>query len=96
MYFPQREGKWDVYRVPKLGREEVRLTTEEGLGDGPEYSYDGQWIYYNSHLRGRMQWYRMKVDGSSPEQLTFDAYGNWFPDPFPDNQKLVYISYLDD
>jgi Tol biopolymer transport system component len=96
VYCAQREGKWDVYRVPTLGGEEVRLTTEEGLDDGPEYSYDGQWIYFNSHRTGRMHLYRMKADGSSPEQLTFDAYDNWFPHPSPDNQTLVYISYLED
>jgi TolB protein len=96
VYCAQREGKWEVYRVPTLGGEEVRLTTEEGLDDGPEYSYDGQWIYFNSHRTGRMHLYRMKADGSSPEQLTFDSYDNWFPHPSPDNQTLVYISYLED
>jgi len=96
LYCAQRDGKWDVYRIPTEGGEEVRLTTEEGLDDGPEYSYDGNWIYFNSHRTGRMQLYRMKPDGSEQEQLTFDELDNWFPHPSPDNQKLVYIAYLED
>ena len=95
-YWAQREGKWDIYRVPIHGGEEVRLTTEEGLDDGPEYSYDGQWIYFNSHRTGRMHLFRMKADGSEQEQLTFDEFDNWFPHPSPDNKSLVYISYLED
>lgn len=96
VYCAQRDGKWDVYRIPTEGGEEVRLTTEEGLDDGPEYSYDGKWIFFNSHRTGRMQLYRMKPDGSEQEQLTFDELDNWFPHPSPDNQKLVYIAYLED
>jgi TolB protein len=38
----------------------------------------------------------MKADGSEQEQLTFDKLDNWFPHPSPDNQSLVYISYLED
>ena len=95
-YCAQREGKWDVYQVPTQGGEEVRLTTAEGLDDGPEYSYDGQWIYFNSHRTGRMHLFRMKVDGSEQEQLTADELDNWFPHPSPDNKSLVYISYLED
>ncbi len=37
---------------PSDGGEEMRLTTTMGLDDGPEYSPDGQWIYFNS-LRTR-------------------------------------------
>jgi TolB protein len=95
-YCAERNGQWDVYIIPSTGGEEIRLTNSDGLDDGPEYSYDGQWIYFNSHRTGRMQVYRMKPDGSGQEQLTFDEYDNWFPHPSPDNRSIVYISYLED
>lgn len=95
-YCAERHGQWDVYIIPSTGGEEIRLTNSDGLDDGPEYSYDGQWIYFNSHRTGRMQVYRMKPYGSNQEQLTFDEYDNWFPHPSPDNQSIVYISYLED
>ena len=95
-YCAERAGQWDVYIIPSTGGEEIRLTNSDGLDDGPEYSYDGQWIYFNSHRTGRMQIYRMRPDGTEQEQLTFDEYDNWFPHPSPDNNSIVYIAYLED
>ena len=40
----------------------------EGLDDGPEYSPNGKYIYFNSFRTGKMQIWRMLADGSAPEQ----------------------------
>jgi TolB protein len=96
VYCAMRNNNYDVYSISINGGEETRLTDAEGLDDGPEYSYDGQWIYFNSHRTGRMHLYRMKPDGSGQEQLTSDEYDNWFGHPGPDGKTLVYISYLED
>ena len=37
-YCASRNGNFDVYVIPAEGGEEKRLTTAEGLDDGPEYS----------------------------------------------------------
>lgn len=95
-YCAMRDNEWDIYKANINSGEEVRLTNSIGLDDGPEYSYDGEWIYFNSHRTGRMHIYRMKPDGSNQTQLTFDKYDNWFPHPSPDNKSIVYISYLED
>ncbi len=95
-YCAMRNDEWDVYKADVFTDEEVRLTDAEGLDDGPEYSYDGQWIYFNSHRTGRMHVYRMRPDGSEQTQLTFDNYDNWFPHPSPDNKSVVYIAYIED
>ena len=96
VYCAMRNEQWDIYAIPTSGGKEIRLTDAEGLDDGPEYSYDGKWIYFNSHRTGRMQAYRMKPDGSNTEQLTSDQLDNWFPHPSPDNKTAVIISYLED
>ena len=96
VYCANRNESWDVYAIPVNGGPELRLTDSPGLDDGPEYSYDGQWIYFNSHRTGRMHVYRMKPAGTEQQQLTFDAFDNWFPHPSPDNRTVVYISYLED
>jgi TolB protein len=96
VYCAERNGAWDIYAIPSFGGAEVRLTDVEGLDDGPEYSYDGKWIYFNSNRTGRMHAYRMKPDGSGAEQLTNDDLDNWFPHPSPDNKSAVIISYLED
>lgn len=95
-YCAERTPGWDVYTIPAEGGEEKRLTTADGLDDGPEYSPDGSWIYFNSHRTGRMHLYRMRPDGSGQEQLTNDEFDNWFGHPSPNGRSLVYISYLQD
>lgn len=95
-YCAQRGNNWDVYAISINGGSETRLTDAVGLDDGPEYSYDGQYIYFNSNRTGRMHLYRMKPDGSQQEQLTNDDLDNWFGHPSPDGKSLVYISYLED
>ena len=71
-----------------------RLTTTRGLDDGPEYTPDGTYIYFNSVRTGRMQIWRMKADGSEQQQLTDDEYNNWFPHVSPDGRQVVFLTYL--
>jgi hypothetical protein len=96
VYTGERDGDYDIYRIPVAGGEEVRLTTAKGLDDGPEYSPDGRFIYFNSVRTGKMQLWRMKADGTQQEQLTDDAYNNWFPHVSPDGKRIVFISFSKD
>ncbi len=43
-----------------------------------------------------MQIWRMRADGSAPEQLTSDRYNNWFPHVSPDGQWIVFLSFMPD
>jgi TolB protein len=95
-YTAQREGDFDIYKIPSEGGEEVRLTTTQGLDDGPEYSPDGAYIYFNSTRSGRMQLWRMKPDGSEQTQITNDTLNNWFPHPSPDGKSLLFLSFQAD
>ena len=78
------------------GGKEIRLSNAEGLDDGPEYSPDGKYIYFNSYRTGKMQIWRMLTDGSNKEQMTFDNYSNWFAHIAPHNESAVLISYIKD
>jgi Tol biopolymer transport system component len=88
--------KYDIYKIPVEGGEEVRLTNSAGLSDGPEFSPDGKYIYFNSTRSGLMQVWRMKPDGSEQEQITNDEFNNWFPHISPDGKSMVIISYGQD
>jgi len=93
-YCANRGGEMDVYTINADGSDERRLTSSEGLNDGPEYSPDGQYIWFNSMRTGLMQVWRMKVDGSEQTQITFDEDRNsWFPHLSPDGNNIVYIAY---
>lgn len=88
-------GIYNIYRAPINGSAEIQLTdNKKGQHvDGPEYSPDGKYIYYNGNTTGTMQIWRMKPDGSGKEQLTFDEYHNWFPHISPDGKWMAFISF---
>jgi len=90
----ERDGEFDVYKVPAAGGKEIKLTTTKGLDDGPEYTPDGKYIYFNSVRTGTMQIWRMRPDGSQQEQITGDEYNNWFAHISPDGKWFVYLSFL--
>jgi len=92
---PDGSRDFDIYAVPVEGGPEKRLTDVKALDDGPDYSPDGKYIYFNSVRSGTMQLWRMRPDGSEPTQLTNDAYNNWFPHPSPDGSWIVFISYIE-
>ncbi len=93
-YCADRKGNYDVYAIPANGGNEIRLTDAEGLDDGPEYSPDGQHIWFNSVRSGLMQVWRMKADGSEQTQMTFDETRNsWFPHVSPDGKSILFITY---
>lgn len=91
-----RDGKYDIYKIPSGGGEEIRLTHSPGLSDGAEFSPDGEYIYYNSSRSGTMQLWRMRPDGSEQQQVTDDSFNNWFPHLSPDGQWIAFLSYLPD
>ena len=96
VYCASRNGNFDIYAMSTNGGEEIRLTTNESLDDGPEYAPDGKHIYINSYRSGMMQIWRMKPDGSEPEQMTFDTHSNWFAHIAPNNKVATIITYVED
>lgn len=87
----------DIYTLPVAGGKEVNLTNSPAFDDGPEYSPDGKWIYFNSELgstvAGHAQIHRMRPDGTGVERLTNDERVNWFPHVSPDGRVIVYVSF---
>ena len=90
---PHANGDYDIYIIPAAGGAEKRLTTAKGLDDGPEYSPDGQFIYFNSERTGHMEIWKMHSDGSAQEQVTHDETNDWFPHLSPDGKWMVFIAF---
>ncbi|MCS5498365.1 biopolymer transporter Tol [Cnuibacter physcomitrellae] len=95
---PDPRGRIRLATIPAAGGDDVYLTDHEvGHYDGPEYSRDGAWIYYNSEEAatrpGHAQIFRMRPDGSEHQQLTFDDRVNWFPHFDPAGEQILYLSY---
>lgn len=83
----------DVYTMPAQGGSERRLTMGEGHSDGPDFSADGQNIYYNCDRDGHAQIWMMRADGSDQRKLFADDHVNWFPHPSPCGAHVIYLAY---
>ena len=46
-YTALRDDIFDIYTCPIEGGEEFKLTTDFEHTDGPDYTPDGEWIWFN-------------------------------------------------
>lgn len=97
-YCAQRDGNFDIYVIPVGGGDEIRITADGGHDDGPDYSPDGQWIYFNSSRGGEMNIWRVPANSATPqdgaaELVVGGPRADWFPHPSPDGKGMVYLSY---
>jgi Tol biopolymer transport system component len=97
---PDGGKKTYIATIPVAGGADIYFTDGSCPVDGPEYSADGEWLYFNSEAAatqpGHAQLFRIRADGSQLQQLTFDNRVNWFPHPSPDGALMVYLSYPED
>lgn len=89
----RKSGVFDIYTIAVEGGDETCLTAGFQHCDGPDYSPDGDWIWFNGQRADRMQLWRMHPDGSDLEQMTDDAGWNWFPHPSPDGGHVLFLAY---
>ena len=87
-------GGFGIYTIPATGGAETCLSRGFEHVDGPDYSPDGKWIWFNASSAGQMQLWRMHTDGGHLQQMTNDEAQDWFPHPSPDGKHVVYLSYM--
>jgi len=92
-----RPSPINVYTIPSRGGPDTRLTDWRYNDDGPEYTPDGEWIYFNSEYGsdapGHAQICRIRPDRSGVARVTGDERVNWFPHPSPDGELILYLSF---
>ncbi len=94
LFTGERHGKPGIYTIPVAGGEEARVAEAPGENVSAEYSPNGEYIYYESYSgrSGPAEIWRMRADGSQPEQVTKDGADNLFPHPSPDGQLLAFLT----
>ncbi len=88
-----RNGQFGIATCPAEGGTETLLIGSAHHYDGPDYTPDGAWIWFNSDRGGQMDLWRVRPDGTDPEQMTRGVGDAWFPHPSPDGRHVLYLAY---
>ncbi|MBE3637993.1 TolB family protein [Mangrovicoccus algicola] len=92
-YAAIRDERFAIATCALDGSDERILVTGPGHYDGPDYTPDGHWIWFNATRGGTMQLWRMPADGGTPEQMTDAPRDAWFPHPAPGGRHVLYLAY---
>ena len=90
VYSDDRDGQLHALRA--TSHEPIRMTTR-GRNAHPEFSPDGQWIYFDSDRSGTRQLWRMRLDGRAPEQHTTGDTESVQPHLSPDGRSVAFLSF---
>ena len=85
-------GLAQVYTVNADGTNLTRLTRTNTIETEPQFSPDGQSIYFLSDRSGGPQIYRMSSTGGEQQRVTFSGDYNISPRISSDGKTLAYIS----
>lgn len=65
--------------------------------DGPEFSPDGRYLYFNSEMasqrEGHAQLFSYSMQDGKVERLITSDTVDWFPHPSPDGHRIAYLQY---
>lgn len=81
-------GNWDIYMVRIEGGPAIRLTTNAATDAIPNWSREGDWIYFTSNRTGHHEIWKIRLNGSSEIQVT--TTGGIFAVESRDGQYLYY------
>jgi len=89
-----------IWTIPAAGGDDSVHTEGTRLVDGPEFSPEGDALWFNAEpagaAPGHAQIFHKPLDGTICVQITHDARVNWFPHPAPDGSLVAYLSYPPD
>lgn len=92
-YTAKRGGVFEVCTCALDGSDERQLSHSFDHCDGPDYSHDGAWIWFNGEADGAVDLWRVPAAGGSAERMTRDDAVNWFPHPSPDGAHVLYLAF---
>jgi Tol biopolymer transport system component len=86
-------GPVGIYLTDVETGEERCVTDAFDHADGPDFSSDGTWIWFNGERDGAVDIWRIRPDGTGEERMTDGPGVDWFPHPSPDGRHVVHLRY---
>jgi TolB protein len=87
-----REGNLDIYILDLTTQVLTRVTDDPGIDTEPQFSKDGQSIYFTSDRAGGPQIYKVGIrPGDKPRRLTFQGSYSARPRLSPDESQLAFV-----
>ena len=83
----------DVYLVPTEGGEPRRLTKDNGITQGLDWSANGKSLIFGASRAGRSHWislWRIPEDGGEPQSVGVGDQGTW-PSISREGHRLCYV-----
>ncbi len=88
-----RDGNLDIYTLDLGSQVLARITDDPGIDTEPQWSKDGQSIYFTSDRAGGPQIYKVGIKpGDKPRRLTFQGSYNARPRISPDESQLAFVT----
>jgi serine/threonine protein kinase/Tol biopolymer transport system component len=92
VFFGERNGNFDIFRLDLATGEETRLTTSTAADVYPTVSPDGDQIAFASDRDGDFDIYVMSIDGGTAARLTENSIPDRFPSWSPDGQFILFAA----
>ena len=92
-YAAARGGPVTICTCGLDGADERDLTPGFDHCDGPDFSADGDWVWFNGERDGSVDLWRVRPDGSDLSRMTREETVDWFPHPSPCGRHVVYLAY---
>jgi dipeptidyl aminopeptidase/acylaminoacyl peptidase len=87
----KNENKLTLFMISASGGAPIKVSDEKGISQ-IKWSPDGRFITYVSAKGGSPQVWRMRPDGSAPEEVTHHATGVGLYEMSPDGRKTVFLA----
>ncbi|MFC1639445.1 protein kinase [Gemmatimonadota bacterium] len=67
------------------------VTSDNAIIESHDISPDGEWIVFDSNLRGNQDIYTKPLEGGSPTPVTNSPLDDWIPRWSPDGNEIAFI-----
>ena len=84
----------ELYTSDLKGGDIKRLTNNKYYEAEVTTSLDGKWVFFGRQIDGKLDIWKMRIDGTDEQQLTFTAdWQEGAPYPTPDGKHLIFRAW---